>query len=128
MTLIGLRFQVGYSDQNETFKEYLPRSGSITRQVSIQDWVGDWFVFTLDEPFEYQIKTDKPFHFKVAEVDHFLIRSRWYGRPISNSEQVALDVLLDPENRVESQEQFSSGDFIQACWGITSPCKVASDA
>ena len=104
MTPIGFRLRVDYSDQNESFKDYLPRLGSITRQVSIQDWVGDWFVFMLDEPFEYQIKTEKPFHFKVAQIDHFLIRSRWHGRPISRSEQNALDVLLDPKNCAESQE------------------------
>lgn len=128
MTPIGLRLRVDYSDQGESFKDYLPRSGSIIRQVSIQDWVGDWFVFALDEPFEYQIKTDQPFVFKVAEIDHFLIRSRWHGRPISGSEQNALDILLDPKNCVDNQERLSSADFIQACWGITSTSKVANDA
>jgi hypothetical protein len=121
MTPIGLKLQINYSDQNESFKDYLPRSGSISRQVSIQDWVGDWFVFALDEPFEYQIKTDKPFYFKVAEIDHFLIRSRIHGRPISSSEQNHLDILLDPKNSIDSLERLSSVDFILACWGITSP-------
>ncbi|SRR5579862_1040908 len=124
MTPIGLRLQVDYSDQNESFKNYLPRSGSITRQVNIQDWVGDWFVLVLDEPFEYQIKTDRPFNFKVAEIDHFLIRSRFYGQPISSLEQNHLDILLDPNNCIGSREQLFSGDFIQACWGIALPCKV----
>jgi hypothetical protein len=121
MTPIGLKLKIGYSDQAESFKNYLPRSGLITRQVSIQDWVGDWFVFTLDEPFEYQIKTDKPFYFKVAEINHFLIRSRFQGQPISSLEQNHLDILLDPKNCVDSHGQLSSADFIQACWGITLP-------
>jgi len=121
---IGLKLSVDYSDQNESFKPFLPRYGSITRQVSLDDWGDDWFVFTLDEPFEYQMETDKPFHFKVIKVNHFLIRSRWAGHSIGSSDETALFVLLDPDNRIEHQKFFSSRDFFHVCWGMTKPAKT----
>jgi hypothetical protein len=121
MTPIGLKLSVGYDDQNESFKQYLPRSGSITRQISLEDWGDDWFVFALDEPFEYQLKIAEPVHFKLVQVDHFLIRSRWDEHPIGGRDQTALFILIDPDNRIQQRERFSSKDFIQICWGITPP-------
>ena len=128
MTPIGLKLSVGYYDQNESFKQYLPRSGSITRQISLDDWGDDWFVFALDEPFEYQLKIAEPFRFRAIRVDHFLVRSRWVGYPIGESDQAALFILLDPENRVQQQQRFSSKDFIHICWGVTPPFVAANEA
>ena len=128
MTPIGLKLSVGYFDQNESYKQHLPRSGSITRQIGLDDWGDDWFVFALDEPFEYQHKIEEPSRFKAVQVDHFLIRSRWDGHPIGGPDQTALFILLDPENRVQQQERFSSKDFIHICWGVTPPDDAANEA
>jgi hypothetical protein len=126
MKPIELKLSVGYADQNEPFKEFLPRSGSISRQIALDDWGDDWFVFMLDEPFEYQLKTDEPFRFKLVQIDHFLIRSRWLGHPVGGSDETSVFILLDPENRIEHQDRFSSSDFIHICWGTASPHETGS--
>jgi hypothetical protein len=107
MTPLGLRFSVGYGDQNDSFASYLPRSGAITRQITLTDSTLPWFVFVLDEPFEYDRK----------QIDHFVIAARWVGHPIGDSDFTPLFVLLDPENRVYAADDFPSRDLIQTCWG-----------
>ena len=126
MKPIGLKFSIDYADHAESFKEFLPRSGSISRQVALDDWGNDWFVFVLDEPFEYQLKTGEPFRFKLVQIDHVLIRSRWLGHPISDSNETSVFVLLDPENHIEHCDKFSSKDFIHICWGVALPSQTGS--
>ena len=53
--LIGSDLKVGYADQNESFAAYLPRTGTVVRQITLEDWGGDWLVLQLHEPFEYQL-------------------------------------------------------------------------
>ena len=36
--LIGTELTVGYADQNESFASYLPRTGTVMRQITLDVW------------------------------------------------------------------------------------------
>jgi hypothetical protein len=107
MMPLGLRCSVGYSDQNESFAPFLPRSGVVSRQIELTDSTLPWFVFTLEEPFEYE----------GQRIDYFVIAARWIGHPISGSDFTSLFVLLDPQNHAEARCDVSTRDFLHICWG-----------
>jgi len=117
--LIGSDLTVGYADQNESFAAYLPRTGTVVRQITLEDWGSDWLVLELHEPFEYQLGSLDT-GFRAARITHFLVRSRWAGHAIG-TQQTSVFLLLDTDHALESKEQFHSTDFIHICWGMIPP-------
>jgi hypothetical protein len=117
--LIGTDLAVGYADQNESFAAYLPRTGTVVRQVTLEDWGSDWLVLQLHEPFEYQLGSLDT-GFRAVTITHFLVRSRWAGYAIG-AQQTSVFLLLDADHVLDTKEQFRSADFLHICWGIIPP-------
>jgi hypothetical protein len=117
--LIGTELTVGYADQNETFGAYLPRTGTAIRQITLEDWGSDWLVLQLHEAFEYQLGSLDT-GFRLAQITHFLVRSRWAGHAIG-ARQTSVFLLLDVDHVLDTKKQFRSMDFIHICWGIVPP-------
>jgi len=117
--LIGRDLAVGYGDQNESFAAYLPRTGTVVRQIPLEDWGSDWLVLHLDEPFEYQLGSLDT-GFRATAVTHFLVRSRWAGHAIG-AQQTSVFLLVDADHALDTKQQFRSTDFIHVCWGMIPP-------
>jgi hypothetical protein len=117
--LIGSDLKVGYADQNESFAAYLPRTGTVVRQITLEDWGGDWLVLQLHEPFEYQLGSLDA-GFRGTTVTRFLVRSRWAGHVIG-AQQTSVFLLLDFDQMLDTREQFRSADFLHVCWGMIPP-------
>ncbi len=117
--LIGSDLAVGYADQNESFAAYLPRTGTVVRQIPPEDWGSDWLVLHLDEPFEYQLGSLDT-GFRATVVTHFLVRSRWAGHAIG-AQQTSVFLLVDADHVLDTKQQFRSTDFIHVCWGMIPP-------
>jgi len=115
--MIGNQIKVEYGDQNESFKDLLPRSGLIVREVSLEDWNAGWYLLQLDEPFDYQHKISEPYVFRAMRIGHLLIKSRWEGVQIGEA-RTSVFVLLVPDASVFETGKVSSEDFVQACWGV----------
>jgi hypothetical protein len=107
MSALGLHCSVAYGDQHDSFGRLLPRLGVISREITLRDSKLQWFVFTLDEPFEWG----------GQRIDHFVIAARWIGHPIGGSDFTSLFVLLDPQNRVATHDDISTSDLLHICWG-----------
>lgn len=117
--LIGSDLRVGYADQNESFAAYLPRTGTVVRQITLEDWGCDWLVLQLHEAFEYQLGSLDT-GFRATIVTHFLVRSRWAEHAIG-AQQTSVFLLLDADHVLDTKQQFRSTDFIHACWGMVPP-------
>ena len=117
--LIGSDLTVGYADQNESFAAYLPRTGTVVRQITLEDWGCDWLVLQLHEPFEYQLGSLDT-GFRATTVTHFLVRSRWAGHALG-AQQTSVFLLLDADHVLDTKQQVRSTDFIHACWGMVPP-------
>lgn len=121
--MIGQEITVEYFDQNESFKHLLPRSGRVTREVSLGDWGAGWYLLELDEAFDYQHKVAEPHGFKEMRISHLLIKSRWRGFEINGDEPTSVFVLLVPDPSVLDKSNLSGKDFIHVCWGMVHPTK-----
>jgi hypothetical protein len=117
--LIGSQLTVGYGDHNDAFAVYLPRTGTVVRQIALEDWGSDWLILQLVDPFDYQLGS---LHtgFRAVVITHFLIRSRWDGCPIG-ARQTSVFLLLDPDRLLETKHTFRSTDFLHICWGTIPP-------
>ena len=116
MEPLGLHGTVEYGDQHDSFGRLLPRKGVITRQIELADSALHWYVFALDEPFDWE----------GQHVEHFIIAARWIGHSIGGPEFTSLFVLLDPQHRVETAKRFRMNDFLQICWAqlVCEPVKT----
>jgi hypothetical protein len=99
-SLMGNRAILKRSGENIQFDALMPRSGTITRQISLEDWGNDWLVLEFDEPFEYE----------GSRTSYCLVRARLLSHPIG-SEFRPVFVLADPHHRLTQKEQWSSSDF-----------------
>jgi hypothetical protein len=116
--LIGNQLVVGYGDHNDAFAAHLPRSGTVARQIALEDSGSDWLVLQLADPFEYPGSPDTGF--RALAVTHFIVRSRWAGCPIGGP-QTSVFVLIDPDRVLDTKERFRSTDFIHIAWGMIPP-------
>ena len=112
-----MRLRVEYFDQNESFAAYLPRVGQTTRSFVSDDGASGWFLFELDEPFEYQLKVNEAFRFREIVVTHFLLRSRWEGHDVGAIEPTAVFVLLVEEGALPVKEPIHVEDYVHIAWG-----------
>lgn len=113
-----MRLTVEYSDQNESFASYLPRAGRAVRSFTSDEGTAGWFLFRLDEPFEYQLKLGEAFAFRNVVVTHFLLRSRWAGYDIGGAKATSVFVLLVEEAAVPEKEPIHVEDYFHAAWGM----------
>jgi hypothetical protein len=104
--LIGKRITLDKSGENESFDRHLPRTGTVVRQIGLEDWGRDWLVLRFDEPFDYD----------GGSVRECLVRARWSGCPIG-SDFSPVFVLTDPRNALGAKQVWASGDFNFVSWG-----------
>jgi hypothetical protein len=117
--LIGTDLIVGYTDQNESSSAYLPRSGTVVRQIALEDWGDDWLVLQLHEPFDYQLGSLET-GFRIFRITHLIVRSRWVGHAIG-VQKTSVFLLLDTDHVLDTKEQFRSTDFLHVAWGMIPP-------
>lgn len=109
------RVRIEYFDQNEGFRPFLPRRGSVAGKL--QSLAGDdWDLVCLDEPFEMQIV--RLFQFKPIRVNRFLIRSRWPGRSVGDSEPTSVFILLVEEGALLHGDAVDIEKYEHAAWGM----------
>jgi hypothetical protein len=118
---VAQRMIIDYFDHNETFAPLLPRSGVVSHICSDIYGNSDWYLVSLDEPFDYQQKVGEPFAFRLVHIAHFLIRSRWAGYAIEDRVPTSVFVLLVEESQLPVQEPFDPSTFFHVCWGMVVP-------
>jgi hypothetical protein len=116
--MINTRVIIDYDDQNEDFSKFLPRKGKIIQQLTDEYANDDWFLVELDEPFEYQLRTDDNFQFKLIKCDKFLIRSRWKNHEINSKEGTSIFILLIPDESKLFNVPMKINSFVQIAWGF----------
>ena len=121
--LIGSDLVVGDSDDH-SFAAYLPRTGTVVRQIALDDWGTDWLALQLHEPFEYQLGSLDT-GFRGVVITDFIVRSRLVGYPIGG-DRTSVFVLIDPDHILSKKEQFTSRDFIHICWGMIPPGRLTN--
>jgi hypothetical protein len=121
--LIGTDLTVGDSD-NRSFAPYLPRTGTVIRQIALDDWGTDWLVLHLHEPFEYQLGSLET-GFRGVVITDFIVRSRLVGYPIGG-DRTSVFLLIDPDHVLPKKQEFTSRDFIHICWGMIPPGRLTN--
>lgn len=112
----GIRVRIEYSDQNESFAQCLPRTGSVSQRFS--DLAGStWYLVDLDEPIHYQMKVGEPFQYRLVIAKHILIRSRWEGQEVGGREPTSVFILLIENSKLPASSPIRAGDFIHVAWG-----------
>ena len=114
---VNQRARVDYADQNESFAPLLPRSGELTRKLTDVHGNPDWFLLQLDEPLEYQLKTGDPYRFRLLKVSRFLLRSRWQGHGIGESEPTSVFILLVEDGEGDVPDRFDPSAYTHVAWG-----------
>jgi hypothetical protein len=114
-----MRLGVEYADQNESFAAYLPRAGQ-ARSVICDDGTPGWFLFELDEPFEYECRVGATVYFLKGFVTHFLIRSRWQGYEVGAVEPTSVFILLVEKGSFPLKEPVHIKDYVHIAWGMCS--------
>ena len=112
---VNQRARVDYFDQNESFAPLLPRSGELTRKLRDVHGNADWFLLRLDDPLEYQVS--KAHQFRLLRISHFLLRSRWQGRHIGDSEPTSVFILLVQEGEEAVPDGFDPSAYTHVAWG-----------
>jgi len=115
---------VEYSDQNESFAEFLPRAGQLIGDFSDTTGNSSWHLLELNQPFDYQIKVGDPYQFRGTTVTHFLIRCRWQGYAIGGPEPVSVFVLLVESGSVPTRGPVDVEQYVHAAWGM---CRVVHE-
>ena len=118
---IGIRLKVDYFDNNENFAQFLPRVGTISRQLSSIGGVTDWFLFDLDNSFDYQIRTNTSAEYKLLHCEQFLIRSRWQDHSITRKSETSVFILLIPDSELLCVEPIDPAKFYHVAWGMIHP-------
>ena len=117
-SLVGTRLRIEYFDQNDSFATFLPRLGTIVRQVAGEKKVKDWSLVELDEPFEYQIQNQNSFTSTLLNCEYFLIRSRWKGYKIGDDEPTSVFILLIKDFSLLKNEPIKVEQFYHVAWGM----------
>ena len=115
-----MRVKVEYSDQNEPFAAYLPRVGQAVRSLVCDDGTLGWFLFELDEPFEYELRMAEALLFPKGLVTHFLLRSRWKGYELGAAEPTSVFILLVEKGALPLKESVHIKDYVHIAWGMCS--------
>jgi hypothetical protein len=103
--------RITYFDQNETFARAVPTSGlvgKVVHTVALTDWGDNWLLLDLEESFTYN----------NCEHTQVLVRSRWEGHAVGDSEPTSVFILLISDPHVLQRRAVTSQDFEWAAWGM----------
>lgn len=107
--LVGQKIWLEYYDQNTEFERaFTPQYCTIEGLYADTSGVEDWFLVTLDLPFEY----------KGFTYDHLMIRSRWVGGQVASPEPTAVFIVLVPDQG-ELENPFILDRSLYVAWGFT---------
>lgn len=118
-SIIGTRLKIEYFDHNDRFGLILPRYGTIIQQLQAEHGIKDWFLFKLDEPFDYQINIENSSFFEQLYCDQFLIRSRWKDHLIGDIEPTSVFILLIRNKELLMKEPIQVEKFYHVAWGMS---------
>ena len=118
-TILGTRLKIEYGDHNSHFESILPRYGTIIRQLQAEHNVKDWFLLKLEEPFDYQIRSEDSFTLEYLHCEHILIRSRWKGHRVGDTEPTSVFILLIRDEDHLRKEPIQVEKFYHAAWGTS---------
>ena len=99
------RIHLAYYDHNDEFGRLLPRTGVITRRLTM--YPGTWVVMKLDQSLDYGGRT----------FDELAIRSRWQGSEVGDPQEVSVFILL-PRGGATVGEASRLEDFDHVAWGL----------
>jgi hypothetical protein len=116
-----VRLRIEYFDHNEAFAGYLPRVGSVSRTCFDANGAGPWFLLSLEEPLEYQLKVGEPLRFRLAQVDAFLIRSRWQDKEVGHPEGTSVFILLVEAGHHPAGDVIDPKAYFHSAWGMCRP-------
>lgn len=80
----------------------------------------DWALVYLDEPLEWQLKVGEPFQFRLACIDHFLIKSRWQDHRIGDAAPTSVFILLVEKGELPQTDNFDVRKYVHVAWGMCS--------
>jgi hypothetical protein len=109
------RVRVEYA--GEGLESYLPRSGTLKRELLDSTGNPGWFLLELDQPLEYQLKVEEPFQFRLLRVEHFLVRSRWTDCPIGSAKPTSVFVLLVEDSQIPVPNPVDVKHYHHVGWG-----------
>jgi hypothetical protein len=118
--MIGSKIIIEYYDHNEEFGKLLPRTGIIIKQCKLKGDSKDWFLVTLDKPFDYHIEAFDKYPTHTFDCKNILIKSKWLGFEIGDKEEVAVFIMLAYNNLVFEQDIISLEDLFHVAWGTCS--------
>lgn len=104
--LLGQTAELQPARENRVLDALLPRQGTLTRQIALDDWGTDWLVLEINEPILY----DNYSH------EYLIIRARWAGVPIG-SDFCPVFVLLDQDKILDQRTSYASSQFQFESWG-----------
>jgi len=99
--------EILYFDQNDRFKDQLPRTGELAERLASSN-VDDW----------YLVKLSQSVHWEAQDYWHLLIRSRWQGKELSSGEPVSIFILLVSAERLPLSEPINPESFPHVAWGM----------
>lgn len=118
------RLRIEYLDQNERFAACLPRSGHVVRGVRAAD-DQIWSLIELDQPINYQVKLGEPFRFHQIDTECILIKSRYVGLAVGDTEPTSVFILLVEPKQIPLVEPIQIKDYHHVAWGM---CYTEKDA
>jgi len=89
MNLIGNKITLEYADQNEDYKEFLPRTAVIENKLASEN-VENWYLISLDKPFSYE----------GVNNEKLLIREKWVDVEIGSDKDVPVFIVQIPDESV----------------------------
>ncbi len=117
---MGVRIKIEYDDQNEAFSQLLPRTGTVLRRVKVRSDGGMWSLIRLDEPFQYRWYASGLLPVHLFNCNRLLIRSRWAGHDIGESEPVSVFILLAFDDRAFDEDEIDLEKCHHVAWGLCS--------
>jgi hypothetical protein len=119
MSIIGTRLRIDYADQNESFAPHLPRTGTVEAEVTVEGQARKWFLFALDEPFEFQFGHSPLAPQILLNVSEFLVQSRWVGHEIGEAEPASVFIMLVREPLPPNASVVDTSFLLPIAWGTS---------
>jgi hypothetical protein len=117
MTSVGIRVVLSEDEGRRLFKDQLPLSGAVEREVISIDG-NRWSLLALDRSFDYQVQDAQTKAFRGFEVKRLLIRSRWGGYSVGDSVPTSVFVLIAGDESLFDEEKIDPNKFYFDAWAM----------
>jgi hypothetical protein len=116
-SILGARVRIEYGDHNESFRSVLPVHGRITRHILAEHGVQDWFLVSLDRPFDFEIEDASQKKREMLHCEKIIIRSRLKGQRIGGPAPASVFILLIRDEKSLRRKPIIVDQFYHAAWG-----------